>query len=131
MYRKLFFSLMLTSAVFLAGSAAAIAQSTSPVRGVVKLKKADGTMVPVADAIIDVYRTDIAKGSPPSSKTNKKGEFSFVGFPFVQTFALAVSGAGIGPKIEPGVWLGSGLSFRTFFRSRFGFGRSRRGLVGR
>ena len=105
MYRKLFFTLLLTSAVFLAGNIAATAQ-TSPVRGEVKLKKADGTVVPVADAVVDVYRTDTAKGNPPSSKTNKKGEFSFVGFPFGQTFALAVSGVGIGPKIEPGVKAG-------------------------
>ena len=63
-------------------------------------------MVPVADAVVDVYRTDIAKGTPPPSKTNKKGEFSFVGFQLGQTFALAVSGAGIGPKIEPGVKAG-------------------------
>ena len=105
MYRKLFFTLLLTSAVILLNNVTAIAQ-TSPVRGEVKLKKADGTMVPVADAVVDVYRTDIAKGNPPSSKTNKKGEFSFVGFPLGQTFALAVSGAGIGPKIEPSVKAG-------------------------
>lgn len=105
MYRKLFFTLLLTSAVFLAGNIAAAAQ-TAPVRGEVKLKKADGTMVPVADAAVDVYRTDIAKGTPPPSKTNKKGEFSFVGFQLGQTFAIAVSGAGIGPKIEPGVKAG-------------------------
>ncbi len=105
MYRKLFFTLLLTSVVFLVGNIATIAQ-TAPVRGEVKLKKADGTMVPVADAVVDVYRTDIAKGTPPPSKTNKKGEFSFVGFQLGQTFAIAVSGAGIGPKIEPGVKAG-------------------------
>jgi tetratricopeptide (TPR) repeat protein len=105
MYRKLFSTLFLATVVFLVGNVAATAQ-TSPVRGEVKLKKADGTLVPVADAVVDVYRTDIAKGNPPSSKTNKKGEFSFVGFPVGQTFALAVSGAGIGPKIEPGVKAG-------------------------
>ena len=105
MYRKLFFTLFLTSAVFVMGHIAAVAQ-TAPVRGEVKLKKADGTMVPVADAAVDVYRTDIAKGTPPPSKTNKKGEFSFVGFQLGQTFAIAVSGTGIGPKIEPGVKAG-------------------------
>ena len=102
MYRKAIFTLFLASALFLGGHLRAAAQ-TAPVRGEVKLKKADGTMAPVADAVIDVYRTDIAKGNPPSSKTNKKGEFSFVGFPLGQTFALAVSGVGIGPKIEPNV----------------------------
>lgn len=105
MYRKLFFTLLLTFSLFVTGHIAVVAQ-TAPVRGEIKLKKADGTMVPVADAAVDVYRTDIAKGTPPPSKTNKKGEFSFVGFQLGQTFAIAVSGAGIGPKIEPGVKAG-------------------------
>lgn len=105
MYRKLLITLFLASAVFLVGSKALFAQ-TSPVRGEVKLKKADGTLVPVADAVVDAYRSDVTKGSATSSKTNKKGEFSFVGFPPGQTFALAVSGEGIGPRVEPGVKAG-------------------------
>ncbi|MEK7855828.1 MAG: hypothetical protein AAB288_07045, partial [Acidobacteriota bacterium] len=56
----------------------------APVRGKVELKKADGTVVPVAEAIVEVFRTD-AKGSLPSAKTNKRGEFSFVQFPVGQT----------------------------------------------
>lgn len=105
MYRKFLFNLFLMSAVFMAGSLALIAQ-TSPVRGVVKLKKADGTVVPVASAVVDAYRTDIAKGNPPAATTNSKGEFSFVGFPAGQTFALVASGIGIGPRIEPNVKAG-------------------------
>ncbi len=60
-------------------------------------------MVPVADAVVDAYRTDLSKGSAPPAKTNKKGEFSFVGFPAGQTFALTASGPGIGPRVQPGV----------------------------
>ncbi len=105
MYRKFSFTFLLASALLCAGSVIAIAQ-TAPVRGEVKLKKADGTVVPVADAVVDAYRTDVAKGTPPPSKTNQKGQFSFVGFPPGQVFALAVSGTGIGPKIEPGVKAG-------------------------
>ena len=60
MYRKLFFTILLTSAVFLAGNIAALAQ-TAPVRGEVKLKKADGTMVPVADAVVaGIREIDVA-----------------------------------------------------------------------
>ena len=79
---------------------------TAPVRGEVKVKKADGTLTPVADAVVDAYRTDIAKGQMPSAKTNKKGEFSFVGFQLGQTYALAVSAPGIGPRVEPGIKAG-------------------------
>ncbi|MGB7210839.1 MAG: carboxypeptidase-like regulatory domain-containing protein, partial [Pyrinomonadaceae bacterium] len=106
MYRKLFSTFFLVSAILLGGIATVIAQS-APVRGEVKLKKADGTMVPVADAVVDAYRMDVGKGSVPSSTTNKKGQFSFVGFPPGQLFALAVSAPGIGPRIEPNVKAGN------------------------
>lgn len=106
MYHKLFFTFFLVSAVLLAGSVAVTAQS-APVRGEVRLKKADGTVVPVADAVVDAYRMDVGKGSVPSSTTNKKGQFSFVGFPPGQIFALAVSAPGIGPRIEPNVKAGN------------------------
>lgn len=79
----------------------------APVRGTVKLTKADGTVVPVEGAVVEAFRTDMSKGSMPAAKTNKRGEFQFVQFPFGHTYALAVSGAGIGPKIEPGVKAGS------------------------
>jgi len=105
MFTKKYLTLILTVAVFALGGVAASAQ-TAPVRGEVKLKKADGTMVPVAEAVVDAYRTDIAKGAMPSAKTNKKGEFTFVGFQLGQTYALAVSGPGIGPRVEPNVKAG-------------------------
>lgn len=105
MYRKNFTTLFLTLVVFLAACLAASAQA-SPVRGEVKLKKADGTLVPVADAVVDAYRTDIAKGTMPSAKTNKKGEFSFVGFPLGQRFALTASAPGVGPRVQPDVKAG-------------------------
>lgn len=105
MYRKFLFSAFLTSAFLFAGTIAAIAQS-APARGEVKLKKADGTLVPVEGAVIDAYRTDTAKGTGPSATTNAKGQFSFVGFGSGHTYALAVSGTGISPIIEPGIKAG-------------------------
>lgn len=101
MFRKL---LLMSCVALLAGFVTvnhSFAQG-QPVRGLVKMTKADGTTVPVADALVEVFRTD-GKGTLPSSKTNKKGEFVFVQFPYGQTFALSVSGAGISPMIEPGV----------------------------
>lgn len=93
---------LLVVALFALCATAALAQN-APVRGEVKLKKADGTIVPVADATIDAYRTDIDSGKMPSATTNKRGEFNFVGFPPGQRYVLAVSGPGIGPRIQPDV----------------------------
>src|SRR5687768_13321200 len=106
MFRRSLFLPLVASVVIFIGFGQAVAQSGAPVRGVVKVTKADNTVVPVADATIEVFRTDSAKGSLPPSKTNKKGEFHFVQFPFGQTFALLVSGPGITPLIFPAVKAG-------------------------
>jgi tetratricopeptide (TPR) repeat protein len=105
MFRKNYLTFLFITAVLLAGSVSAFAQ-TGPVGGEVKLKKADGTIVPVADATVEAFRTDIAKGAMPAAKTNKKGEFHFVGFQLGHRFVLSVSGAGIGPRVQPDVKAG-------------------------
>lgn len=105
MFRKVLLSVLTIAVIAFVGVGLVSAQG-APVRGEVKLKKADGTLTPVADAVVEAYRTDTTRGTMPSAKTNKRGEFSFVQFPLGQTFALAVSGAGISPKIEPGVRAG-------------------------
>src|SRR5215204_3841263 len=102
MSRKNFLTIFLAVAIFAVGGSAVFAQS-SPVRGEVRLQKKDGTTIPVADAVVDAYRTDIDAGKMPEAKTNKRGEFNFVGFPPGQRFVLAVSGPGIGPRIQPDV----------------------------
>lgn len=105
MFRKNYLTLLLAVALFAAGGIVVSAQ-TAPVLGRVVMKKADGTTAPVADAVIDVYRTDI-KGKLPSGKTNGKGEFSFAGFPLAGQFVLAVSAPGAQPDILPGVRAGN------------------------
>ena len=105
MSRKNFLTLFLAVAVLSLAGSAVLAQN-SPVRGEVKLQKKDGTMVPVADAIVDAYRTDIDSGRMPEAKTNKRGEFSFVGFPLGQRFVLAVSAPGVGPRVQPDIKAG-------------------------
>lgn len=105
MFRKYYFNLVSIALVTLAFGATAFGQ-TAPVRGEVKLKKQDGTVVPFANATVEAYRTDIDKGKMPAAKTNKKGEFNFVGFQLGQTYALAVSGEGIGPEIYPNIKAG-------------------------
>jgi tetratricopeptide (TPR) repeat protein len=64
-------------------------------RGHVVLKQADGTKVPAADAIIDVFRTDIS--AKYNTKTDKKGAFVFAGLPFIGTYIVAASKEGAAP----------------------------------
>ena len=99
MIRTRFIALLLTVAAF--GVIAANAQ-TSPLSGEVRLQKADGTTVPVAGALIETYRME-ARGKLPSTKTNKKGQFNFVGLQLGQRYILSVSGEGIGPRIQPDI----------------------------
>ncbi len=89
MFRKNYYTFLLAAALFFVGSATTYAQ-TGMASGIVELKKADGTVVPLADVVIDVFRTDIA-GKLPSGKTNKKGEFTILGFLPGARYAVAVS----------------------------------------
>ena len=113
MLRKNYFMFLTVIALFLAGSIAVFAQ-TAPVRGKIEFKKADGTTVPAAEAVIDVYRTD-SKGKMPSGKTNKKGEFAFAGLPLGQTFMLVISAPGIQPQVFQGVKAGQDNLFYTVY----------------
>lgn len=103
MSQTYFLKLIMVVAVLALGGTAVVAQTAAPVRGEVKLKKKDGTVVPVAGAIVEAFRTDIDRGKMPESTTNKRGEFSFAGFPLGQRFVLAVSAPGVGPRIQPEV----------------------------
>jgi tetratricopeptide (TPR) repeat protein len=105
MFLKLSIKTALLALVCAAFALVSFAQ-TAPVSGVVKIKKADGTTVPAAGMTVDAYRTDIDKGKMPSAKTNKKGEFNFVGFILGQSYCLVVSGEGISPQLQPRVKAG-------------------------
>lgn len=105
MFRKNYLTFLLAVALFMTGCIVALAQ-TAPVMGRVVMNKADGTTVPVADAVIDVYRTDV-KGKLPSGKTNGKGEFSFAGFPIGGQFVFAVSAPSAKADVFPGVRAGN------------------------
>jgi tetratricopeptide (TPR) repeat protein len=101
MFRKDCYKFILTLALFLLGGSVAFAQ-TAPVSGKVQMKKADGTVVPVAGALVEVYRVDI-KSTLPSDKTDKKGNFSFAGLPLGATFVLSISSPGAKPGYFPNV----------------------------
>ena len=104
MFRRNHFTFLLAVALFLTGSVAAFAQA-GVARGTVQIKKADGTIVPVTDAVIDIYRTDI-KGKLPSTKTNKKGEFTILGMLPGARYVLSISAPSIRADVAPGIKAG-------------------------
>ena len=101
MFRKNIFTSIFVALLFLVCTSAALAQN-APVAGKVQLKKADGTVVPVAGALVEVYRVDI-KTSFPSDKTDKKGYFTFAGLPLGANLVLSISAPGAKPGYYPNV----------------------------
>ena len=68
------------------------------------MQQADGQRVPLADAQIDVFRTDV--NGKYNTKTNKKGEFVFAGLPFVGTYTIAASHPTASPNFVSGFKVG-------------------------
>jgi tetratricopeptide (TPR) repeat protein len=92
--------------LFLSASSSLIYAQTAPVTGRIELqKKADGTKVPVAGAVIDVYRVDV-KGSLPSGKSDKKGNFTFAGLQLGGRYVFGISAPGAKPGYFPNVKAG-------------------------
>ncbi|HJU94256.1 MAG TPA: carboxypeptidase regulatory-like domain-containing protein [Pyrinomonadaceae bacterium] len=79
----------LAVAILIAAASMTTLAQVGELRGTVMMKQADGQTVPLADAQIDVFRTDM-KGEY-KTKTNKKGEFVFAGIPFVGTYTVSAS----------------------------------------
>ena len=73
----------------------AASAQTGSIEGTVKLKNADGTITPVAGAVIDIYRLDI-KGHW-DTKTDKNGHYVRIGLPIQGTFMIVASGPGARP----------------------------------
>jgi tetratricopeptide (TPR) repeat protein len=88
MIRKHFFAAVVAIALFMLSTIVASAQY-GPLRGHVKFKQADSTVVPAVNAVIDVFRTDISGNW--NTKTDKKGEFRFAGLPYIGTYTIAAS----------------------------------------
>jgi tetratricopeptide (TPR) repeat protein len=99
-------SLVLLTSIFIFASA-----QTGALRGHVTLKNADGTIQPIADAIIDVYRVDITSKTPFSTKTNKKGEFVYAGLQYAGTYAIVVSAPGAQAYWQPGIKAGRDVDY--------------------
>ena len=105
MFRKNYLISFLTVALFLIGSGAALAQ-TAGIRGRVELKAADGTVTPVAGALVEVFRVDM-KTKLPTATTDKKGIFVFASLPLGANFVLAISGPNIKPLLQGGIKAGN------------------------
>src|SRR5215216_3979204 len=99
-----YFSGALMLAILVAFASMTAVAQVGELRGHVWMQQADGQKVPLADAQIDVFRTDIA--SKYNTKTNKKGEFVFAGLPFVGTYTVAASHPTARPNFLPGVKAG-------------------------
>ena len=103
MIRKHFYGAIAVAALMAMASLTACAQ-VGELRGHVWMQQADGQKVPLADAQIDVFRTDM--NAKYNTKTNKKGEFVFAGLPFIGTYAVAASHPTAAPNFVPGVKVG-------------------------
>ena len=103
MISKYFYGALAVAALIVATSLTTCAQ-VGELRGHVWMQQADGQKVPLADAQIDVFRTDMS--AKYNTKTNKKGEFVFAGLPFVGTYTVAASHPTANPNFVPGVKVG-------------------------
>ena len=108
MFRRHFIPLLATAALIASISIVASAQ-VGQLRGHVTLKQADGTVVPAADAVVDVFRVDMTGKS--NTKTNKKGEFVFAGLFYAGDYIIAVSLPGAQPTYQPGVKVGRDVDY--------------------
>src|SRR5205807_6129421 len=105
--RLKYFFFTVTIAIFLALTAISAGAQIAPLRGTVKLVGTNGQAAPVAGALIDVFRTDIA--ADYHTKSDKKGESVFAGLPYVGTYIVAVSAPGAQANAKGGVKLSSGV----------------------
>jgi tetratricopeptide (TPR) repeat protein len=108
MFRRYFFPVVAFAVLMISASLFVSAQ-TGMLRGHVNLKQPDGTKVPLANAVIDVYRVDVS--GKYNTKTDKKGEFVFAGLPYVGTYVVAVSQPSIRPDWLPNVKAGREVDY--------------------
>jgi tetratricopeptide (TPR) repeat protein len=107
MINKHLFGFLAIAIVLVATAVTSVAQ-VGELRGHVFMQQADGQKVPLADAAIDVYRTDVT--AKYNTKTNKKGEFVFAGLPFVGTYTVAASHPTARPNLVTGVKAGRDIA---------------------
>ncbi len=77
-------------------SSRALAQ-TAGIEGEVIVVQPDGSRVPAANALVELYRLDVR--GKYQTKTDKKGHFAHIGLPYGR-YAIIVSGEGLTPYYE-------------------------------
>src|SRR5205085_897980 len=100
MRSKILFNLFAV-ALLVALSAVAASAQVITASGRVTIKQADGTTVPVKDAIIKFYRTDIK--AEYAAKTDKNGQYVNVGIPLIGTYTITASAPGARPDYYPNI----------------------------
>ncbi|MFN2455922.1 MAG: carboxypeptidase regulatory-like domain-containing protein [Pyrinomonadaceae bacterium] len=90
-----------TIALFSLMSVAAASAQIQQASGKVMLTQADGTTVPVKDAVVVFYRTDI-KGEY-KTKTDKSGKYVYAALPYTGTYTIVVSAPNAQPTFSAGV----------------------------
>jgi tetratricopeptide (TPR) repeat protein len=108
MFRK-YLSPLLAVGILTLTATLASAQ-TGELRGHVTLKQADGTTVPLAGAVIDIFRTDMT--GKWDVKTDKKGAFVYAGLPYVGKYLVGVSGPGARPDFQPDIRVGRDIDYK-------------------
>jgi tetratricopeptide (TPR) repeat protein len=96
----------LVAAILVASASMTTFAQVAELRGKVLMQQADGQKVPLAGAVIDVFRTDMQ--AKYDTKTDKKGEFVFAGLPFIGTYTVVASHPTARPNFVPGVRVGQG-----------------------
>ncbi|HEX8845915.1 MAG TPA: tetratricopeptide repeat protein [Pyrinomonadaceae bacterium] len=109
MRRKFFFFSLVAVAMLLLSHQAANAQ-VGQLFGEVVMQQSDGTTVPVAGAVVDVYRTDLPGHFP--TKTDKRGKFMFAGLPYVGTYVIAASAPNARPDVVGGARAGREVTYK-------------------
>lgn len=110
MIGKHFFGALAVAILLASASLTAVAQ-VGELRGKVWMQQADGQKVPLPEAQIDVFRTDM--NAKYNTKTDKKGEFVFAGLPFIGTYVVAASHPTATPNFLPGVKVGRDITFEV------------------
>lgn len=105
MRRQHLFISLAAVAVLLFGSVLASAQ-VAEMRGKVTTKGADGKVVPVAGAVIDIYRTDMK--AKYETKSDNKGNFVFAGLPFIGTYVVVASAPTFRPQYFANIKVSAG-----------------------
>jgi tetratricopeptide (TPR) repeat protein len=106
-----YLSPVLASLALIVSIATFASAQTGALRGHATMKQADGTVKPVPDAVIDVYRVDIFSKTPFTTKTNKKGEFVYAGLQYTGDYAIVASAPGAEGYWQPGIKAGREVDY--------------------